>query len=656
MDEKERNTIEYLNHKDNSNKDNLIEGLFISNDRGFGFVEVEGMDEDFFVPENYKNGAFHHDTVLIKVFPSTRGKRKEAKVVKVVSHEITELVGYFQDNRSFGYVLPDNKKIAQDIYVPKKNKHGAINGHKVIVKITDYGQKGRKPEGEVVKILGHVSDPGVDILSIVNEYEIPSEFDEEVQYEAERIPDKVSEKDIEGRLDLRNERTVTIDGEDAKDLDDAITLRKEGEQYILGVHIADVSHYVTEYSALDDEAYNRATSVYLVDRVIPMLPRRLSNGICSLNQGEDRLALSCIMTINPDGKIDSYEIAETVINVDRRMTYTEVNAVIEHDPEAEKRNEGYVDFFNLMYELSHILRKRRNHRGAVNFETRECNIELNAKGKPVSITPYIRNRATKIIEDFMLAANETVAENFYWQDIPFVYRNHEEPDPKKMKALSLFASNFGYHLKTSNGKMHPKELQKLLAQVEDTPEEPLISRMMLRSMQRAVYEPYNKGHYGLSAKYYCHFTSPIRRYPDLQIHRIIKQSLHGEMNDEKINHYKNILDDVTKHCSINERRADDAERDTEKMKKAEYMREHIGETYEGIISGVTNFGVYVELENTIEGLVHISNITDDHYAFDEENMMLVGEHSGNVYKLGEKVSIVVDSASKVSKTIDFSFI
>ena len=361
---------------------------------------------------------------------------------------------------------------------------------------------------------------------------------------------------------------MTIDGEDAKDLDDAITLRKEGEQYILGVHIADVSHYVTEYSALDDEAYNRATSVYLVDRVIPMLPRRLSNGICSLNQGEDRLALSCIMTINPDGKIDSYEIAETVINVDRRMTYTEVNAVIEHDEEAEKRNEGYVDFLNLMYELSHILRKRRNHRGAVNFETRECNIELNAKGKPVSITPYIRNRATKIIEDFMLAANETVAENFYWQDIPFVYRNHEEPDPKKMKALSLFASNFGYHLKTSNGKMHPKELQKLLAQVEDTPEESLISRMMLRSMQRAVYEPYNKGHYGLSAKYYCHFTSPIRRYPDLQIHRIIKQSLHGEMNDEKINHYKNILDDVTKHCSINERRADDAERDTEKMKKA----------------------------------------------------------------------------------------
>ena len=651
MNADEKSTIEYLN-----NKQDLIEGLFISNDRGFGFVEVEGMDEDFFVPENYKNGAFHHDTVLISVFPSSQGKRREAKVVKVLSHEITELVGFFQDNKSFGYVLPDNKKIGQDIYVPKKNKHGAIKGHKVIVKITDYGKPGRKPEGEIVKILGHVSDPGVDIISIVNEYELPYEFPEEVLDYVEGIPSEVLESETKDRLDLRDEMTVTIDGEDAKDLDDAITLKKEGDEYVLGVHIADVSHYVKEGSVLDVEALNRATSVYLVDRVIPMLPRKLSNGICSLNQGVDRLALSCIMRIDSTGKIVSYDVKETVINVDRRMTYTEVNAVIQGDKEAEKRNEGYVDFFNLMYELSHVLRKRRNHRGAVNFETRECSIELNEKGKPISIQPYIRNRATKIIEDFMLAANETIAENYYWQDVPFVYRNHEDPDPQKMKALALFASGFGYHLKTSNGKMHPKELQKLLGEVEDKPEEALISRMMLRSMQRAVYEPYNKGHYGLSAKFYCHFTSPIRRYPDLMIHRIIKQCIHGEMNDQRMTFYKNILDDVTKHCSINERRADDAERDTEKMKKAEYMREHIGEVFDGIISGVTNFGVYVELDNTIEGLVHISNMIDDHYDFDEDNMMLVGEHNGKVYKLGERVTIVVDSASKVSKTIDFSFV
>lgn len=635
-------------------KKEYIKGTFIGNEKGFGFVEVEGLEEDFFISEKNTNNAFHGDTVLISVEEKSTGRRREGKVERILSHEIKAVVGYFQDNRTFGYVLPDNLKISSDIYISKKNINKAKHGDKVVCRITDYGSEGKKPEGKIIKILGNVKDPGVDILSIINAYDIPNEFSEEVIKYVNQIPDEVSEKDIKGRLDLRSEQTVTIDGEDAKDLDDAVTLKKEDDRYILGVHIADVSHYVKEGSVLDDEALKRATSVYLIDRVIPMLPKKLSNGICSLNEGVDRLALSCIMKINSKGEIEEYDVRETVINVDRRMTYTEVNSVINDDEEAINRNRDFVDMFNLMYEVSHILRKKRNNRGAVNFDTSECTIELDEKGKPVSIKPYIRNRATKIIEDFMLAANETIAESFYWQEVPFLYRIHEDPDPEKMKTLSMFAKNFGYNLRTSNGKLHPKELQKLLSEIEGKDEEPIISRMMLRSMQRAIYTPENKGHYGLSAQYYCHFTSPIRRYPDLQIHRIIKQCINAEMNDKKISYYKGILEDVAKECSIKERRADDAERECEKMKKAEYMKDHLGETFTGIISGVTNYGVYVELENTIEGLVHISEFRDDYYIYNEDDMSLISEKTGKAYKLGQKINIRVDSASKVSRTIDFS--
>ncbi len=638
-------------------KETYVRGLFISNERGFGFVEVEGEEEDYFIPESNINGAFHHDTVLIAVDPIQTGKRKEGRVIKVESHEIRDVVGFYQKNKTFGYVLPDNQRIARDIYVAGKDSLGAVQGHKVVVRITDYGTKDRKPEGKIIEILGHANDPGVDIMSIVKDYDIPTRFSDEVMRQVEAVYDEVPEGDKAGRLDIREWKTVTIDGEDAKDLDDAITLSKENGIYKLGVHIADVSHYVTENSPLDKEALNRGTSVYLVDRVIPMLPHKLSNGICSLNQGTDRLALSCIMKINEKGDIIDHEICETLINVDRRMTYTKVKEIIvDKDEAAIEEYSDFVDMFNMMAELSDILRDKRQGRGAVDFDFPECKISLDDQGHPVSIKPYERNKATMIIEDFMLAANETVAEDFYWRQVPFVYRNHEKPDPEKLKSLATFVGNFGYSIKSSNGEVYPKELQKLLGKINGTPEETLISRITLRSMQRAEYTPQCNGHFGLSAKYYCHFTSPIRRYPDLQIHRIIKECLANKMTEKHQEHYNHILPDVTNECSMKERRADDAERDTEKLKKAEYMRSRIGEEYDGIISGVTNFGLYVELPNTVEGLVHVSNMHDDHYIIDEDTYSMKGQNTLKEYKLGQEVRIRVEAADKVSRTIDFSLV
>ena len=473
----------------------------------------------------------------------------------------------------------------------------------------------------------------------------------------EKIPSEVTESDKENRLDIRSWQTVTIDGEDAKDLDDAITVIKENGIYTLGVHIADVSNYVTENSPLDREAVKRGTSVYLVDRVIPMLPHKLSNGICSLNQGEDRLALSCIMRINEKGDIIDHKVAETLINVDRRMTYTDVNDIVTNKNETTMGQfKDFVEMFNLMAELSKILRSRRHGRGAIDFDFPECKIQLDENGYPKSIEPYERNSATKIIEDFMLAANETIAEYYYWQHVPFVYRNHEKPDSDRMKALATFITNFGYSVKLSKDEVHPKELQKLLGRIEGTPEEAMISRVTLRSMKRAEYTPECLGHFGLAAKYYTHFTSPIRRYPDLQIHRIIKECINKEMSKKHIEHFKNILPQITKDCSTFERRADEAERDTEKLKKAEYMRSRIGEEFMGVISGVTNFGIYVELPNTIEGLIHVTNMGDDHYIYDEESYSMTGEKTRKTYKLGQPVKIRVEGADKISRTIDFSML
>lgn len=631
----------------------LLTGKLAGNARGFGFVEVEGQEEDIFISEQNMGNAVHGDTVQISLLPEKTGKRREGIVVKVLAHEVTELVGTYQKSRNYGFVVPDNRKFTGDIFIPVERSRGAVNGHKVVVELTDYGSESKKPEGRIKEIIGHINDPGTDILSIIYGYDIPMEFPEKVLNQAERTACEVSEADRAGRLDLRDWQTVTIDGEDAKDLDDAISLTKEGEIYHLGVHIADVANYVQENSALDREALKRGTSVYLVDRVIPMLPHRLSNGICSLNQGTDRLALSCLMDVDAKGNVISHRLAETVICVDRRMSYTSVKKILEGDEEESREYTELVPMFRLMEELAGVLRSRRKKRGSIDFDFPESKILLDGQGHPVEIRPYDKNVATKIIEDFMLLANETVAEDFYWQELPFVYRTHENPDPEKIQQLAMFINNFGYSIKNSRDEIHPKELQKLLARIEDSPEEALISRLTLRSMKRAQYTVECTGHFGLAAKYYCHFTSPIRRYPDLQIHRIIKETLRGRMNEGRISHYNGILPEVAAHASQTERRADEAERDVEKMKKAEYMEKHTGECYEGVISGITNWGFYVELANTIEGMVHVANLYDDRYYYREESFDMVGADTGRVYKLGQKVKIRVLGADKRSSEINF---
>ncbi|RHV46361.1 ribonuclease R [Suilimivivens sp.] len=631
-------------------------GTFISHPKGFGFVEIEGRSEDLYIPESGVNGAFHQDQVQVELLKGQGGRRQEARIVKILSHGLTKVVGTYQKSKSFGFVIPDLEKISTDIYIPAEGSKGAVTGHKVVVELTDYGDDKHKPEGRITEILGHVNDPGVDILSIVKGYDLPVEFEEKLLNQAERVGKPVSEADMAGRRDLRSLQMVTIDGEDAKDLDDAVSLTREGENYCLGVHIADVSNYVQENSALDREALNRGTSVYLVDRVIPMLPHTLSNGICSLNQGEDRLALSCLMKVNKKGEVVSYEIAETVICVDRRMSYTAVRKILEEgDPELIQEYEELVPMFQDMQELAAILRKKRRQRGSIDFDFPESKIILDQKGNPVSIEPYERNVATDLIEDFMLLANETVAQHFYWMEVPFLYRTHETPDAEKIEKLATFIHNFGYHIKikTSDHEVHPKEIQKLLASIEGTEEEALIARLALRSMKQAKYSVECTGHFGLACACYCHFTSPIRRYPDLQIHRIIKEQLRGRLMEKRIDHYKEILPEVARQTSRLERRADEAERETDKLKKAQYMKHHIGETLEGIISGITAWGIYVELPNTVEGMIHVARLTGDYYYYKEETFEMVGRDTGRCFKLGQRLKVFVDSVDMVSKSVDF---
>ncbi len=635
-----------------------VVGVFESHPSGFGFVSIEGEEDDVFIPAKYTAGALHHDKVQIVITcEKIQGRRREGKVIKVLEHGTKQIVGYYQKSKSYGFVRPDNQHFLKDIYIPSCDDCGAVTGHKVVVDITHFGDDTHKPEGRIVQIIGHVNDPGTDIMSVVAAYNIPVDFPKEVMDSLISIPDSVDSKAAAGRVDFRNLQTVTIDGEDAKDLDDAISLSKEKNRYILGVHIADVSNYVTENSPLDKEALLRGTSVYLVDRVIPMLPHKLSNGICSLNQGVDRLALSCVMEIDFKGNIVGHRICESVINVDRRMSYTSVKKILVDNDEQEKEEYAeLVDMFRLMEELSALLRSRRANRGSIDFDFPESKIILDEKGKPVDIKPYERNVATRIIEDFMLAANETVAEDFFWQELPFVYRTHDDPDPEKIRSLATFINNFGYSIHTGQDTIHPKELQKLLASIQDSPEEPLISRLTLRSMKRAQYSTECTGHFGLSAKYYCHFTSPIRRYPDLQIHRIIKENLHGGMSERRIEHYNRILPEVAKNSSLMERRADDAERETDKLKKVEYMSSRTGNVYDGVISGVTAYGFYVELPNTVEGMVHINTLDDDYYIFDEAHYELYGEVSHNTYKLGQQITIEVTGTDKLMKTIDFEVV
>ena len=643
------------------NNKNYVVGQFISNPRGFGFVEVEGMEEDIFIPEDYVHGAFHTDTVEVELLPDSTGKRREGRIRNILVRGIQELVGTYQGEKNYGFVIPDNGKITSDIFIPIEHHGSAVSGDKVVVTITDYGDilNRRKPEGRVKEVIGNINDPGVDILSIVMGYDIPYEFPERVINQANKCPDQISEADIYGRKDLRDVTMVTIDGEDAKDLDDAVSLHIDDEGlYHLGVHIADVSNYVQESSALDREALKRGTSVYLVDRVIPMLPHRLSNGICSLNHGEDRLALSCLMTIDKNGGVLDHEICETVINVNERMSYTDVAKILEdEDPETIEKYKDLVPMFREMAELSSILREKREKKGAIDFDFPEAKVIVDQEGNPIDIVPHERNTATKLIEDFMLAANQTVAEHFFFMESPFVYRVHEQPDPEKIATLSTFVSHLGHHIRIKNdGEVRPKELQKLLKGIEGSKEEAVISRMTLRSMMQAKYSTECTGHFGLAFDYYCHFTSPIRRYPDLQIHRIIKDHLRGRMNERKISHYEEILEEVAKHSSETERRAEEAERETDKLKKAQYMENHIGEKFEGIVSGVTAWGMFVELENSCEGMIRAASMEDDFYVYDEQNMKLVGERYHKEYTLGQRVMIRVVGADRLTKSIDFKLV
>ena len=644
-----------------SREKGLLEGTFISHSKGFGFVEVEGMEEDFFIPESKVKDAFHLDTVQIRVLPKSSGRRTEAEIVNVISRGMNQVVGLFESCKSYGFVIPDNQKISTDIYIAKENKKGAVDGHKVVVEITDFGKPGRNPEGKVIEILGHVNDPGVDILSLVKAYDLKTEFPERVMNQAERIGDEIIEADCAGREDLRDWQMVTIDGEDAKDLDDAIHVEKlPNGNYKLDVHIADVSHYVREKTELDKEAYLRGTSIYMLGRVIPMLPRELSNGICSLNAGEDRYTLSCSMEITPNAKIVDSDIYKAVIRVTERMSYTDVQKILDKsDAEVLKKYNKYIKEFELMAELANILKDKRRENGYLNLDIPESKIILDENGFAIDVKKYETYFANEIIEQFMLIANETVAEKFYWLQAPFIYRNHEAPDLDKVKDLNKTLSNFGYKIKVSKEDIiYPNEFAKILEDVKGKDEEKVVSNIILRTLRVAKYEAINKGHFGIASKYYCHFTSPIRRYPDLFIHRIISKYLEQDYNVNEffIKKYSKRAEKRAENCSERERTATKVEREAIDIKKAEFMEDKIGQEYEGIVSSVTNFGIFVELENTVEGLIRYENLGDEYFVYNEERKEAIGEHTHKVYKIGDKVKIRVADSNKLLRRIDFEIV
>lgn len=630
-------------------------GTFISHPRGFGFLEIPEEEEDIFIPEESVGTALHGDTVQIIVKKDGKdGKRCEGEVVKVLERGTREVVGTYQQCDGFGFVVTDNQRFLKDVFIPAGKSLTAEDGDKVLAEIKDHGNKRRSPEGKIIEILGKPGECGVDVLCVAKSYELPMEFPEKVAKQAERIKETLNEGDFYGREDLRDVVMVTIDGEDAKDLDDAVSLTKDEEFYHLGVHIADVSNYVQYNSALDKEALKRGTSVYLADRVIPMLPQKLSNGICSLNAGEDRLALSCLMDIDKKGRVVSHRIVESVIHVKERMSYTDVKKILlQEDEELAKCYEELLPMFFQMKELSELLRNRRKKRGAIDFDFPESKLVLDERGKVIDIYPYEQNIATRLIEDFMLAANETVAEEYCMLGLPFVYRTHENPDMEKMETVLEMVHQAGIKVKKEKETITPKEVQKILKELEGMECEPFFARLILRSMKQAKYTVEDTGHFGLAAKYYCHFTSPIRRYPDLQIHRIIKETLRGKMTEAKIQHYRGILEEVARQSSAMERRAEEVERETIKMKKAEYMKQHIGEAFEGTVSGVTEWGFYVELDNTVEGLVHVNSLTDDYYSFDKDRYCLVGDMTGRTYTMGQRVKVWVENADENTKTVDF---
>ena len=642
------------------NKMGLFVGKFVAHRKGYGFVESdEEFTQDLFIPKDDINGALHNDRVMAEIVtPATEDKRAEGKVIKIIKREVTRVVGLFQENKSFGFVVPDDKKFNQDIFIPKRGFNGAKNDDKVVCEITLWPQENRKPEGKIIEVLGKKGERGVEIDSIIRAHGLPEEFPKKVIDEANYVSSQDLEDEIARRLDLRHLDIFTIDGEDAKDLDDAISIEVlPNGNYKLGVHIADVTHYVREKSKLDKEALKRATSVYLVDKVIPMLPKQLSNGVCSLNPFEDKLTLSCIMEIDENGKVVNSEIAETVINSKARMTYTEVSDILEKDDEKLKQTFAkQVEDFKNAEKLARILMKRRERRGAIDFDFPEAKIILNREGKVVDIKCYERRISNKMIEEFMLVANETVAEHFYWLQLPFVYRIHETPSAEKMEDLNKFIATFGYHIKGDLEDVHPKEIQSLVEKIKGTKEEESINTIALRSMKQAKYSPQCIGHFGLAAKYYCHFTSPIRRYPDLQIHRIIKEQLNNKLNNKRQEQLSHIVEYASTQSSERERAAELAERDVHDFYKACYMADKVGQEFDGVVSSVTSFGMFVELENTVEGLIRLANMRDDYYIYNQETYTIMGERSHKTFKIGDTVRIKVDNVNVDFREIDFVLI
>ncbi len=620
----------------------LVSGKLEVHQKGFGFLipDTEG-EKDVFIPSSSMNGAMNGDKVLVQITrEDINGKKREGEVTEVLDRANKKIIGVYEDSRNFGFVVPEDSRLNQDIFISKKDRNGASEGDLVICEIVKWADKRRSPEGVVKEVLGKKGDRGLDILTIIKKYGLPEEFPDKVLNYAENIEEEIPEKEYSRRVDLRNLRMVTIDGEDAKDLDDAVSIeRLDNGKFRLGVHIADVTHYVREKNPLDREALKRATSVYLIDRVIPMLPKKLSNGICSLNPKVDRLALSCFMVIDNKGKVIQHEIQETVIKTSERMTYTDVTKILENnDEELIKRYDYLVDDFKAMEELCNILREKRMRRGAIDFNFEESKIILNDLGKPIDIKPYDRAIANRIIEEFMLVCNETIAEHMYWTNLPFVYRIHEEPDEEKLEKFKEFIYNLGYVVRWGQ-ETHPRALQDILDKVKGKKEETVVSTLLLRSMMQAKYSPECVGHFGLAAKYYCHFTSPIRRYPDLQIHRIIKEQLNGKIDEKRAGKLSGIVEVASKQSSEMERLAQEAEREVDDLKKAEYMQERIGEEFSAIISSVTSFGLFAELPNTIEGLIHITALDDDYYVYDEAHLCLIGERTKKVYRLGDEVKV-----------------
>lgn len=641
-------------------KMSLVRGRVSAHAKGYAFVvpEEPGYD-DIFIPPGETNNALNGDIVLAKVTKESSGARREGTIVRILERGVKQVVGTYTESANFGFVIPDDKKFNGDIFIPKHASKGAVEGHKVVVNITVYPEGRMSAEGEVVQILGHRNDPGVDILSIIYKHGLPIEFPEDVMEQAQKVPDKISEEDIKGRRDLRNEVYVTIDGADAKDLDDAVSVtRLDNGNFKLGVSIADVSYYVTENSPIDKEAYERGTSVYLVDRVIPMIPHRLSNGICSLNPKVDRLTLTCEMEINERGVVVSHEIFESVIKTTERMTYSDVNKIlVDQDEELREKYHDLVPMFEDMEELAAILRKKRMKRGAIDFDFKEAKVLVDDDGHPTDVVIRERSVAERLIEEFMLAANETVAEHFHWLELPFIYRIHEDPKEDKLQRFFEFITNFGLIVRGKANTVHPRALQEIIEEVQGKPEEMVVNTVMLRSMQQAKYYPENLGHFGLATDYYTHFTSPIRRYPDLIVHRLIRTYIiKGEMDPQTQEKWSALLPEIAQHTSKMERRAVDAERETDELKKTEYMEDKIGEEFDGIISSVTNFGIFVELPNTIEGLVHVSYLTDDYYHYDERQYAMIGERTGNVFRIGDEITVRVISVDKEERSIDFEIV